>query len=176
MVWGTSSVDWALGFFLGAGACALVWVWDAPPTHIDNRRRGAEGERHSARALRALERDGDVVVVDPLDNARGSYRLDRLAPRLRAEAARVKTEVEVTARRTWVQAVVVIWGEFPQRVVDGDRIVFVHGDELVAWLQRAARRAGGTVDRRRARTERRRVTHDIRAVPDGPMEASPRFQ
>jgi hypothetical protein len=83
------------------------------------------------------------VVVDRSDDSRGSYRLDRLSPALRAEAARLKTDLETRAHRTWVQAVVVIWAEFPQRVVDGDRIVFVHGDELVAWLQgRPATRRG----------------------------------
>jgi Nuclease-related domain len=174
-VWGTSSLDWALGFLFGAIAGALIWVWDAPPVHIENWRRGAAGERRTARALRALEPagwhvrhdmladwgnrdhvlvgpsgvylldtkspagvvrvDGDVVTVDRPDDPRGSYRLERLASALRAESARLKADLEDAAGRTWVQAVVVVWGEFPQRVVGGDRIAFVHGDELVAWLR-----------------------------------------
>ena len=36
--------------------------------------------------------------------------------------------------KTWVTPVMVLWAEFPQRVVEG-RCVFVHGDELVAWLR-----------------------------------------
>ena len=79
--------------------------------------------------------EGDVMVVDRTDNLRASYRLDRLVPGLRAEAARLKVDLEVTAGRTWVQAVVVIWADFPQRIIEGDRVVFVHGDELVAWLR-----------------------------------------
>jgi hypothetical protein len=190
-VWGTSSLDWALGFLFGAIVGALIRVWDAPPVHIENWRRGAAGERRTARALRALEPagwhmrhdllaergnrdhilvgpsgvylldtkalagvvrvDGDLVTVDRADDPRGSYRLERLASMLRAEAARVKADLEVTAGRTWVQAVVVVWGEFPQRVVGGDRIAFVHGDKLVAWLRERpatlrAERAAGLAD------------------------------
>jgi hypothetical protein len=33
---------------------------------------------------------GDVVAVERFGDLRGSYRLDRLAPALRAEAARIK--------------------------------------------------------------------------------------
>jgi hypothetical protein len=174
LVWGTSSLDWALGFFIGAAVGVLYWVWDTPPAHVENWRRGAKGERRTARALRVLDRDGwhvrhdvlaeqgnrdhivvgdsgvylldskvlagvvrvdgDVVTVHRPDDPRGSYRLDRMAPAVRAEAARLKADLGQTCR-TWVQAVVVIWGEFPQRLVAGDRIVFVHGDELVAWLR-----------------------------------------
>jgi Nuclease-related domain len=172
---GTSSLDWALGFFFGAAVGVLAWVWDAPPAYIENWRRGAEGERRTARALRDLEPDGwyvrhdvlaergnrdhivvgtdgvylldtkvlagvvrvggDVVAVERLEDPRGPYRLDRLAPALRAEAARLEADLESTACRTWVQAVVVVWGAFPQRVVEGDRLVVVHGNELAAWLR-----------------------------------------
>jgi hypothetical protein len=65
-VWGTSSLDWALGFFFGAAVGVLAWVWDAPPAYIENWRRGAEGERRTARALRDLERDGWYVRHDVL--------------------------------------------------------------------------------------------------------------
>jgi hypothetical protein len=34
-----------------------------------------------------------------------------------------------------MQVVVVVWSSFPQRVVAGDRVVFVHGNELVQWLR-----------------------------------------
>jgi len=39
------------------------------------------------------------------------------------------------SRRGWVQAVVVIWGEFPQRC---GKLVFLHGDELASWLRERA--------------------------------------
>lgn len=41
-------------------------------------------------------------------------------------------------RRGWVQAVVVIWGEFPQRCVEDGKLVFLHGDELASWLRMQA--------------------------------------
>jgi hypothetical protein len=40
--------------------------------------------------------------------------------------------------RGWVQAVVVIWGEFPQRRLKQGRLVFVHGDEVASWLSEQA--------------------------------------
>ena len=48
-----------------------------------------------------------------------------------------QTHGRVLARsriRTWVTPVMVLWAEFPQRVVEG-RCVYVHGDELVALLR-----------------------------------------
>ena len=39
-----------------------------------------------------------------------------------------------TRIKTWVTPVMVLWAEFPQRVAQ-DRCVYVHGDELVAWLR-----------------------------------------
>jgi hypothetical protein len=36
--------------------------------------------------------------------------------------------------RTWVTPVMVLWADFPQRVV-AERCVYVHGDELVEWLR-----------------------------------------
>jgi hypothetical protein len=40
----------------------------------------------------------------------------------------------VTGKRASVQAAVVLWGDFPQRLVADDRLVYVHGSELVPWL------------------------------------------
>lgn len=50
----------------------------------------------------------------------------------------------------WVTPVMVMWGDFPQRLVDG-RCVYLHGEELVGWLasqpQRvAANRVGQLVE------------------------------
>jgi hypothetical protein len=89
-------------------------------------------------------------------NPRASYRVERLAPALRAEAARLKADLELTAGRTWVQAVVVVWADFQQRVVEGDRIVFVHGDELAGWL----RERPATLDAHRAA----RLTEAVRCL------------
>lgn len=45
----------------------------------------------------------------------------------------------------WVTAVVVLWSPFPARVVEGNQIVFVHGDELARWLRARSRRHNETM-------------------------------
>jgi hypothetical protein len=40
--------------------------------------------------------------------------------------------------RGWVQAAVVIWGDFPQRLLEDGKLVYVHGDELSGWLRNQA--------------------------------------
>jgi hypothetical protein len=79
--------------------------------------------------------EGDVVRVQRLDNPDLSYDMSRLGSRLRHEAMKLSAELQAdTGRRTWVQAVVVVWAPFPQRVVESNRIVYVRGDELASWL------------------------------------------
>lgn len=61
---------------------------------------------------------------------------DRVRPRALAGAARLKDEIERrTGHRTWAQAVVVFWSEFPQGLVEDDRCVFIDGSRLRSWLQ-----------------------------------------
>lgn len=57
--WSTIAVFIA-GLFVGM----LVLAWDSPPEFIENWRRGAEGERRTAKALRRLARRGWTVVHD----------------------------------------------------------------------------------------------------------------
>jgi hypothetical protein len=42
---------------------------------------------------------------------------------------------EATGKAPWVKAVVVVWGEFEQELVDGNRVTFVSGARLAAWLR-----------------------------------------
>jgi hypothetical protein len=63
-------------------------------------------------------------------------RLDRIRPRALAAAAALKEDIERrTGHRTWVQAVVVLWSEFPAGLVDDGRCIFIHGPRLRAWMQ-----------------------------------------
>jgi hypothetical protein len=81
-------------------------------------------------------RGGELIVErGPGPDAPG--RLERLRPRALADAAAFRRDVErVTGRRLWVQAVVVVWSEFPAgSVVDG-RCVYIHGSRLPDWLAR----------------------------------------
>lgn len=40
-----------------------------------------------------------------------------------------------TGRRLWVNAIVVFWNDFPHRCVEDDKIVYVQGRELAAYLE-----------------------------------------
>jgi hypothetical protein len=62
--------------------------------------------------------------------------LRQIRPRALSVAARLKREIEErTGKRTWVQAVVVFWAEFPEEIVDDGRCVFLHGSRLADWIR-----------------------------------------
>ena len=84
----------------------------------------------------AIEVDGDVIRAHYRDYPRDDYTLDKIGAWIRSESAKLKGEIEqLTGERVWVQAVVVIWGTFDAQTVDGDRVKFIHGDKLAAWLR-----------------------------------------
>jgi hypothetical protein len=79
--------------------------------------------------------EAELVRVQRIDDPDLGYDMSRLGSRLRREAMTLSAELQAeTGRRSWVQGVVVFWAEFPQRVVESNRIVYVHGDELRSWL------------------------------------------
>jgi Nuclease-related domain len=64
-------------------------------------------------------------------------RLERLRPRALTDASAFRSDVaRVTGRRLWVQAVVVIWSDFPAGCVADGRCVYIHGSRLADWLAR----------------------------------------
>lgn len=74
------------------------------------------------------------VTVSRLDDPSLSYRhrgSRHLLDLARETHHRVLSSSQI---KTWVTPVMVLWSEFPQRVVEG-RCVYVHGDEMVAWLR-----------------------------------------
>jgi hypothetical protein len=79
---------------------------------------------------------GDVWHVDRPGNPHAAYAQRDLANRVRRAAIRLKQDIERATDQSglWVNAVVVVWGTFDQRIVEGDNITFVHGDELASWL------------------------------------------
>jgi len=80
-------------------------------------------------------RDGVPHLRRRLD-PEADTRLDRIRPRALAAAAHLKEDIERrTGHRTWVQAVVVFWSEFPDGLVDDGRCIFVHGPRLHALMQ-----------------------------------------
>jgi hypothetical protein len=142
-----------MGWMLGGNVTSLPWLW------------GSIGERQTAEALDGLDTswrcehdlprrrsNWDHVLVGPpgvflLDSKRLMTRAavdgDALVAgrfdaggRFRASAASLsKTLASRVNRRLWVQPVVVIWGEFPQRRVERNGVVYLHGSELLAWLR-----------------------------------------
>jgi len=57
--------------------------------------------------------------------------------RFRRAAVELRDVLEAaTGKAPWVTAVVVIWGDFEQEIVDGDRVTFVSGRLLHDWLGR----------------------------------------
>jgi hypothetical protein len=154
-----------VGGLVGMAAGGLAVAWEHPPRRIEDRRFGAEGERATARELLKLENEGwqvkhdidlgrgniDHLLVGPggvfLLETKRFRRPFSVGPKtdqrwsgkeagLRRRALEISDHVRSTAgTRQWVQSVVVVWGDFRQRLVERDRVVYVHGDELVRWLR-----------------------------------------
>ncbi len=62
--------------------------------------------------------------------------IKQIRPRVLSAAAALKRDIEQrTGVRTWVQAVVVLWCDFPEGVIDDGRCVFVHGPRLANWIE-----------------------------------------
>jgi hypothetical protein len=87
-------------------------------------------------------RDGVPHLCRRLD-PEADVPFDRIRPRALAAAACLKEDIERRAgHRTWVQAVVVFWSEFPQGLIDDGRCIFIHGPRLRAWIQGHPQRLG----------------------------------
>jgi hypothetical protein len=66
---------------------------------------------------------------------RNDFIYSRLDATVRGAALRLNRRIrEVTRLRPWVQAVVVIWGDFPQGLAEGDQVVYIAGEKLAEWL------------------------------------------
>ncbi len=64
----------------------------------------------------------------------GERRLE-LQRQVLGGSAKVFDEIERRCgQRVWVNGVVVLWSDFPQEVVEVDKITYVHGSKLRAWL------------------------------------------
>jgi hypothetical protein len=113
--------------------------------NIDHLVRGPAGvfliETKNLRGQASIE--NGVLTVRSIDDEDNVYAWRNLSRWLAAKA--VEAAQDIAARegeRPWVQPVVVLWGEFAERVAEADRVFYVHGDELEQWLRSwpAARR------------------------------------
>lgn len=78
---------------------------------------------------------GDTVQVQMRDDDEDSYSLKWAAQGVRAQAQRLQQSIEGETSVRFVKAVMVFWNKFDAEVLEGQRIVFVHGDRLARWLQ-----------------------------------------
>lgn len=77
-----------------------------------------------------------VLVTCQKDDPDEIWRWRGLARRMSSLGIEVSKWIRSDAAlRTWVQPVVVIWGNFPQRLVEVNRVAYIHGDDLVEWLR-----------------------------------------
>ena len=166
----------AAGAALAVGTAFAMYTLDEPPQHVQKWKRGAEGERKTAKALQPLlrkgwtvehdvQRDGKanldhvltgppgvflletknlagtisleegVLVARQFDDPDEVFRYRTLASRLRGQAKELSARLHAeTGQRSWVNAVAVIWGHFPEGVVTFENVTYIHGDRLHAWL------------------------------------------
>lgn len=83
-------------------------------------------------------RDG-VPRLNRRHDPEEQWDFDRIRPRALSAAAELQREIQQrTGHRTWVQAIVVFWSEFPEGLVEDDKCVFIHGSRLRAWLESRA--------------------------------------
>jgi hypothetical protein len=71
------------------------------------------------------------------DAPRDGSTYTSLAGAMRGASAHLKDRIAATTELAgWVQAVVVIWGHFPEAEAERDKVAYVSGDHLDAWLLR----------------------------------------
>ena len=78
--------------------------------------------------------ENGLLTSTQVDDPDQVYRHDRLRSVVLGRARLLHSQ----RSRGWVQAVVVVWGDFPQRLIEDRRLVFVHGDDLASWLRERA--------------------------------------
>jgi Nuclease-related domain len=84
-----------------------------------------------------------VLVARQFDDEDEIFRYDRLASRLRGQAKELSARFHAeTGRRTWVNAVAVIWGHFPAEQITHENVTYIHGDRLRGWLAEQPRSGG----------------------------------
>jgi hypothetical protein len=85
-----------------------------------------------------LTLEGGVLTQRFEDDPLRVRRLGWIASRVRGQAAALADTRAVNGNRPWVQGVVVLWGDFGHRPLELDRVWYVRGDQLAAWLRSRA--------------------------------------
>lgn len=75
-----------------------------------------------------------IEVIDGVLHTDG-FANQRLARNARGIAAQINATIKAaTPHNVWVEAVLVLWGDFEQNYAQGDRITYVAGETLTPWL------------------------------------------
>jgi len=78
---------------------------------------------------------GDTVHVQRYDDDEDSYALKWATQGVRAQAQRLQQSIAAETGVRFVKAVMVFWNKFDAEILEGQKIMFVHGDRLVKWLE-----------------------------------------
>ncbi len=80
---------------------------------------------------------GGEAILERTPSPGAAPRLERLRPRALTDASAFRHDLaRLTGSHLWVQAVVVIWSDFPAGCVVDGRCVYIHGSRLAGWLAR----------------------------------------
>ncbi len=142
------------GWLIGGHVSSLPWMWGA----TGERQTASQLERLPTpwRVIHDVP-DGrgnwDHIAIGPAgvyvidtksfhqtarvdDDVLHSGRIRQRGGTYRGQAVRLKEALErETGVKPWVQAVVAVWGDFPQSVVDENRVVYLDAARLTEWLQ-----------------------------------------
>ncbi|MGA9761640.1 MAG: nuclease-related domain-containing protein [Gaiellaceae bacterium] len=69
------------------------------------------------------------------------------------------------AGKHWINAVVVIWGDFPQKHVEEEDVVYLQSDELLGWLSEQRGRL--------SERERKNITRAVRELKEASRNTNP---
>lgn len=98
--------------------------------------KNLQGVAHAVKDTLTLTRPGDTQAA---------YTSDSPARRARSQGAELNQILRQRCQISpWVTAVVVVWADFPQRAVAGNKMTYVHGEHLVEWLREQPVRLNGS--------------------------------
>ena len=160
---GTARVIWGflLGAFvtigvfaweIGGNARNLKWLWgSAGEVQTEELLWSLDNSWHCVHDIPCRTGNWDHVLVgsagvflldsksfssasEAKDDELRSGRLRCRGSDVRSAAASLKEALEPKVGKQWVTAAVVIWGKFPQKLYEENRVTYLQSDELLSWL------------------------------------------
>lgn len=99
--------------------------------------------------------DQGVLSIARGDDDRDTWRSDSIGNAAKRAAIELRNHLQPQTGTRWVQAVVVLWCDFPAGYVESDSVVYLHGGRVYDWLNNQAPgltpqtvdRVGGLIER-----------------------------